>query len=249
MLNVRTLSMQKLGNEPYENEDSYYYDLRKGKFAIADGATECCFSKLWATLLTKIFVESDLSLFSLKRFNKKEATKALLSFLPIVQKEWNSKIEWNNLKWNVLEKAKMGAFASFLGVEIVRDDKEECYKWRAIAVGDCCLLQFKSYQLVTSFPLKSGSEFGSRPQMLPSIALQSTHFEVRYKSGKIRKGESIILATDALAEWILREGKETLSCNTLFSLNEEQLNEFFRKLIEGGRMRNDDITMIILTIV
>lgn len=248
MLNVKSFSMQKLGNEPHENEDAFHYDLEKGRFAIADGATECCFSKLWATLLARNFVESDLSLFSLKRFVKSEVTKALLSFLSALQKAWIDKIDWMSLEWNVLEKAKKGAFASFLGLEIVKEEKD-CYKWRAISVGDCCLLHFKSQRLVESFPLKNNLEFGNKPQMLPSIALPNICFEVRCKRGRVRRGENIILATDAVAEWILRESGRLPLCKTLLSLEEEQLRDFFKRLIEDGRMRNDDITFIILTFV
>ncbi|MEM2569938.1 MAG: protein phosphatase 2C domain-containing protein [Candidatus Bathyarchaeia archaeon] len=237
--------MQKLGNEPYENEDSFCYDLGKGKFAIADGATECCFSKLWATILTRHFVESDFSLFSLKKFVKNDVLKALLSFLYTSQRIWINEIDWTSLKWNVLEKAKKGAFASFLGFEMVRE--EEYCQWRAISIGDCCLIHFRSRQLVNSFPLRDSSEFGNKPEMLPSIALPNIRFRVNYRRGKMRRGENIILATDAVAEWILREGKMISICETISSLKEEELRDFFRRLIEDGRMRNDDITLLILT--
>jgi len=245
MFQVTQFHVQKLGNKPDECEDSFYYDLERGKFAIADGASECCFSRLWSTLLTEYFVRSDLSLFSIENFSKDELGKALLSFLPSAQDAWINKIDWPSLKWNVLEKARRGAFASFLGLEIGK--KESYYMWRAIAIGDCCLLHFKSQKLMDSFPLHSSLEFGSTPSMLSSIPSPNTHPEVSGKEGKVEKGEIMVLATDAIVEWILRENENGGDqYKSLFSLRNDDLKAFFEELIEDGKMKNDDLTLITL---
>jgi len=239
--------MQKLGNEPEEYEDSFYYDLERRKFAIADGASECCFSRLWAMLLTEYFVKADQSLFSLEIFSRDGLEGVLSRFLPAAQDSWVNRIDWLSLNWNVLEKSRRGAFASFLGLEI-GEKKEGYYVWRAIAVGDCCLLHFKSQELLDSFPLNASSEFGSTPLMLPSIPLPEIQYEISGKEGKVESGETIVLATDTAAEWVLRENESSEDqYKNLFSLRDCDLKIFFEKLIKDGRMRNDDVTLIILT--
>ncbi|MEM2971502.1 MAG: hypothetical protein QW270_03670 [Candidatus Bathyarchaeia archaeon] len=250
---LKSFYMQKLGNEPSDYEDSFYYDLNKGKFAIADGASECCFAKIWATLLTESFVKSDLSLFSFKNFSSDVWRKVSHGFLSIAQKEWVNKINWENLKWNVFEKAKKGAFASFLGLEIRKKRFKErySYKWRAIAVGDCCLLRVKSQKLVDSFPVTDSANFGSMPPMLSSISSSKALNEAKVygKLGEIESGDMMILATDGITKWIMQESKINKQIfRDLVSLESSELNSYFERLIESGKMKNDDITVIILSL-
>jgi len=250
---IKSFYMQKLGNEPGEYEDSCYYDLNKGKFAIADGASECCFAKIWAMLLTERFVKSDLSLFSFKNLSSNVWREVFLRFLSIAQKEWVNRINWENLKWNVFEKAKSGAFASFLGLEIRKNRFKErySYKWRAIAVGDCCLLRVKSQKLVDSFPITDSANFGSMPPMLSSISSPNAlnQVEVDSRLGEIESRDMIILATDSVAKWIMQESKINKKIfRDLVSLESNELNPYFERLIESRKMKNDDITAIILTL-
>lgn len=248
---IRSFSLQKLGNEPHEYEDSFYFNLESGKFAIADGVSESCFAKLWADILTKSFVESDISLFSFEEFSDEKINEVLQSFLAYVQKEWNEKIDWKNLPWYVEEKAKKGAFATFLGLELKRDSDYEAsqYHWRAVAIGDCCLFQTNGKQLINSFPVSESTQFGNTPLMLSSrISLDNFgKFKIRASKGVVKTNEKIILATDAVAKWILIqvEANQWTWEKQILS-KEEELRSFFNESIKNEKLRNDDITVVVL---
>jgi hypothetical protein len=238
--------MEKIGNEPDEYEDSFSYNIERRKFAIADGVSETCFSKLWSNILTESFVNSDYSLFSHGPLTSNSVNTLLLSFLQYSQKEWSKKINWKNLPWYVERKAKRGAFATFLGFE-VKEVKEGSWRWRAIAVGDCCLFQIGE-TISDIFPRYKSSDFGNEPFSLPSISSPEIlkKCKVEFKEGKVKK-EKIVLSTDALAKWIIEQyeiGKD--DWKKILLMQERDMKSFFKKIIEKGEMRNDDLTLLLL---
>lgn len=248
-LKVKLFFSQKLGNEPNEYEDSFYYNLAKRKFAIADGVSESCFAKLWADLLTKHFVESNISLFSVEEFSCKNIVKVLQSFVLSAQKEWNQKINWKDLPWYVEEKTRKGAFATFLGLELKIDYyKEDQYLWRAVAIGDCCLFQINGKQLITSFPIFNSTQFSNTPPMISSkLSFDAYECKICAMEGIVEANEKIILATDAIAKWILQRieanqwtwRKKVLLCG-------KKLRFLLDELIQNNKMRNDDITLAVV---
>lgn len=251
-IQTQTFFMQKLGNKLNEYEDSLHYSRKKGKFAIADGVSESCFAKLWANLLTKYFVRSNSSLFSLKNFSDNVKEEVLQPLLSSAQKEWNNKIDWKNLAWYVEDKTKRGAFATFLGLEVKRDEKQEdLYCWRAVAVGDCCLFQIDNKQLTSSFPLNDSTQFENTPSMLSSRFSPNDIFDkckIHVEEGTIKANGQIILATDALAKWILEENESGRQVwKEAILLKDKRVRSIFEKLVKTKKIRNDDITLVILT--
>jgi len=235
--------MQKMGNGPNENEDSFSYNIEKGKFAIADGVSDSCFSKLWGEILTNFFVNSDYSLFSFEGSPDKLRYKILLPILKHSQEEWNKRIDWKNLPWYVERKARMGAFATFLGVEI---KKEKSWRWRAIAIGDSCLFQVSKGTITDVFPRYKSSDFGNEPFVLSSVFSFETlkNCKVEFKEGKIDEGE-IILATDAVAKWIIEQYEKGMHIwRKILFMKEDEMKIFFEDLIQNRYIRNDDITFV-----
>jgi len=244
-IKVTAFSMQKLGNEPDENEDSFSYNVKRGKFAIADGVSDSCFSKLWSETLTNFFVNSDYSLFSIDVSPDDLKNKILLPILKHSQEEWNKRIDWKNLPWYVERKARMGAFATFLGVEI---KKEKSWRWRAIAIGDTCLFQVSKGTITDIFPRYKSSDFGNEPFVLSSVFPFETlkNCKVEFKEGKIDEGE-IILATDAVAKWIIEQCEKGMHIwRKILSMKEDEMKIFFKDLIQNRYIRNDDITLVLV---
>src|SRR5205085_485746 len=122
------------------------------------------------------------------------------------------------------EKAKAGAFATFLGITMWdpdqfkkttlfekaaslfrKHDPPQVWKWRGIAVGDSCAFQIRDDKLITSFPISNAGEFNSRPILLCSNPANNTGVwpEVRIQEGDCKVGDLFILATDAVAKWFL----------------------------------------------
>lgn len=251
-IQVTSFFMQKLGNEPKEYEDSFCFNLENGRFGIADGASESCFSKLWADLLTRFFVISDFSLFSFESFTDDITGHLLQPFIFTAQEEWNKRIDWENLPWNVKEKAKRGAFATFIGVELKEEHSKEkdSYRWRAIAVGDCCLFHVSNEQLIDIFPVQESTQFKSTPNMLPSkySPYLLNKCKVKVREGKVKLGEEIILATDSVAKWIIQQNEAgRYIWKDLIFLGQIEMKSLFEKLIENTIMKNDDITILLLT--
>jgi hypothetical protein len=239
--------MEKIGNTPDEYEDSFSYNIEMRKFAVADGVSEACFSKLWSNILTECFVNSDYSLFSHEPLTSDSVNMLLLSILQYSQKEWIERIDWRNLPFYVERKAKRGAFATFLGFEVKEEKTEEGWRWRAIAVGDCCLFQIGD-KITDIFPRYKSTDFGNEPSSLPSIPSPEIlkKCKVEFKEGIVKK-EKIILSTDALAKWIIEQyetGKD--EWKKILFMQGKDMRSFFEKIIEKGEMKNDDLTLLLL---
>jgi|688.fasta_scaffold697985_1 hypothetical protein len=254
-----TLSLPKHGNAPDEYEDAAFplsfdadEDLQEFRCAVADGATETSFSKLWANLLVSGFVDKEP--------------------LPDSRKKWQEQIPSTDQPWYVEEKAQSGAYAALACLTLLADST-----WSGEAVGDSCLLQIRDDHIIFSFPLKAAEDFNNRPALVCSKEDSSTEIEPKREVSQWQSGDKFLLLTDAIAHWLLgateaeaateseaeteakaeaeAEAAESVKAQAavvrLLTLeNEEQLLAFAteqRALIgDDGRpkLHNDDITIM-----
>src|SRR5438876_517203 len=126
---IKVFCCPKLGNSLEEYEDAWAHRQTRTpvgiRVAVADGATESSFAKLWAVLLAESYVRSEL------------AGAEFFARLKPARRLWRRRLAGRPLPWFASEKAKQCACAGFLGVEI---DTHRNH-WTALAVGDCCLMQ------------------------------------------------------------------------------------------------------------
>jgi serine/threonine protein phosphatase PrpC len=109
-------SVPKLGNNESENEDAYRLirspkkgpELRELRCAMADGATQASFSRFWAQLLVDNAVKTGY-------VPSENKLKAIIDRSAL---ELEKKVHEINLPWYAIEKAKRGAFSSFLWLSI-----------------------------------------------------------------------------------------------------------------------------------
>lgn len=230
----------KAGNSPDEYEDAFDINVEAGRFAIADGATESFCAREWAQLLVRGFV------------NNSSGKMCIEEWLAPLQESWHKAIDWSALPWYAEEKARSGAFAAFLGLELdVAVSHNASPRWRAIAVGDCALFHVRDNELKTAFPLANAREFGSRPILLCSnpIRNQAVWREVRIQEGDWYPGDLFFLSTDALAQWFLTQweaGAEPWSMLHALDDSQEKFEEFVTELRSKNLVRNDDMTLIII---
>lgn len=203
--------------------------------AVTDGATESSFAKLWAVLLAESYVRSAL------------AGSEFLAGLQPARRLWRRRLAGRPLPWFASEKAEQGAFAAFLGVEI------DAYKnrWTALAVGDCCLMQIdnvgKEMRVVESFPLQQSSQFTMSPYLIGSSADgESLKDRIHTSQGSLRDGDMLLLATDAMAAWLLKRHE---AGRPLWNWLYRKLGtpESFAAIVAYGRkngLRNDDFTLV-----
>lgn len=231
----------KQGNDPGENEDALAWNLQHGRFAIADGASESIGAKLWAQLLVEEFVRKPL----LK-------PDLLDAWVERFQPKWADEMAGKELPWYAEEKAEKGAFATLLGL-VVKPDGQ----WHALAVGDSCLFHVRDDALLAAFPIGDPDAFGTHPWLVGSIAPpEPTDEETRAKEiqGSWRAGDHLLLMTDALSAWFLRQSLDTGTppVSAVKQLLEagsdlEALSRELNALQEGQQMGNDDCALIAIT--
>jgi hypothetical protein len=228
-LDWRAFGCPKEGHSWEEIEDAFAADPGAGRFAVADGVAESAFAGTWAKLLTEIFVRS---------------RDQLSIWLPSAQQAWQVQCQRPHMPWYVEEKFVEGAHATFIGL---------CFRgprtWHASAVGDCCLFHVREGGLRQAFPVRQSQDFGSCP---PSLRSRSNGDEKGTKYlhlwGRWHQGDLILLATDALGEWFLRQFEERREpwneCRQIKT--QQQFAGWVRQRREAKEIRNDDTTLMVI---
>lgn len=237
-LSMQQILLPKSGFESSECEDFIGADEQNCRFAVADGATEAFDARNWAQRLAENWVRSDSAL-TPETFHSWVAAEGLA-----LHSSWSQL----SLPWYAEEKARTGSFAAFVGLEL--DLKAETPAWKAVALGDACLLHCRDGALIKSLPLSSSASFNSAPLLVasePSIYKTSEQSLV-IDSGCCENNDVLFLLSDAAAAWYL-ERFEQKTFSDLFEHNDSAaLTEFFENERRTGRIRNDDIAVMRLEI-
>lgn len=233
---TKQLLLPKLGHEPSECEDAIAVDTQNCRFAVADGATEAFDARNWAQRLAQSWVQ-------------KQTASTVEQFREWVAAEGRElRDSWNglSLSWYSEEKARTGSFAALVGVEL--DLNTDAPSWKAIALGDACLMHCRRGTLLKSLPVCRSENFNSAPVL---VASDSSMHEACMKSvvidsGSCESGDVLLLLSDGVASWSLeRFEKNDLEPSDFFETkSEHELQRFFDDERLAGRMRNDDIAVV-----
>lgn len=239
----------KAGNPPDEYEDAskiaYPHRLTPegglARAAIADGASESAFAQSWAKILTDAFIENPLELSQLN-------APALTGWLAPAQKQWHDAVPWHRLPWHGQAKARHGAMATLLGVTFRQKRNRRRLAWQAIAIGDCCLFIVNHDTLTLSFPLGHSAQFNDHPSLICSNPANNQNLwqQASQISGECRPGDRFILASDAIAHWLLQEqeaGNQPLQTLVHLKPGQEWTN-WLQSRRAHRAIRNDDATLI-----
>jgi len=232
-LQLRQLLLTKLGQEASECEDSLAIDTETCRFAVADGATEAFDARRWAERLAQNWVQREATL-TLEEFRVWVAAEGRE-----LQESWNGL----SLSWYSEEKARAGSFAAFVGVEL--DLGTDAPSWKAIALGDTCLLHCRNGALVKGLPLSHSESFNTAPILVASDSTlhESSMRSVAIESGSCESGDVLLLMSDAAAAWYLK-GLENGARDLFDTKGDEELSRFFDEERLAGRIRNDDLAII-----
>jgi hypothetical protein len=244
--NLAWFKTAKRGNEPHQWEDGFAEDLAAGRVAIADGASEGIFCKRWAALLARTFVEDESDL---------GVPATLNSWVEKCRNLWAAEIDVPHLAWSKQVKvARTGAAATFLGLELcvaseVEGDGNYSVAWRAWAVGDACLFILRSERIISSFPVMAAREFGPGPTLLRTLGAGGDPTPAQAR-GTCRPGDVLVLATDAVAEYLLQSaerGEGTSHVRLLAAgLDEDTWLAEIEGLRSRNQMVNDDCTLVLV---
>jgi hypothetical protein len=225
----RTFHMSKAGHRVDEYEDAFAGDPEQGRFAIADGASESAFADAWARILVKAYVETP---------------GPWSGWLDAARERWRVQVEGRELPWYAETKFAEGAYAAMLGLAFTKD------RWIATAVGDCCFFQVRDHGLRRAFPMRHSREFGNRPSLLSSRSRLVEQPRTRrfHLQGNFRAGDAVLLMTDALSQWFLQqaEGGRQPWKDLQALATDEQFVESMKDLRETGKLRNDDVTLMLI---
>ncbi len=239
-VSVHSFWLPKAGNEASEYEDAFACDERRGLFALTDGASDAFESRLFAQSLVKRFVDNPCD------------GGALVEWVKTCAGDWNRGISWSALPWYGLEKARIGAFSTFLGLRLKCNGKRGI-RYDAFAVGDSCFFHIRRGRLIRRFPLKKSGEFGVTPPLLSTSAQYNERLAALGAptscGGWLKPGDTFMLATDALACWFLKAyesgGNAWKVLPLLVALPTPDLEMCVHGLRSLGEMRNDDVTVVV----
>ena len=128
-LHVRRFWCPKRGSSADEYEDATAVsagDRTACRMAVADGASESSFARLWAVLLVDAYARGMLS------------SEALSRQLAPLQQRWSAEVAAKPLPWYATEQARSGASAALTGLTLCRGGT-----WQALGAGDSCLLHMR----------------------------------------------------------------------------------------------------------
>lgn len=237
-LRQQQILLPKSGFEPSECEDFIGIDEEKCRFAVADGATEAFDARSWAQRLAQNWVHNDFALTE-HSFQEWIAAEGLA-----LHSSWNQL----TLPWYAEEKARNGSFAAFVGVEF--DLETEVPSWKAIALGDACLVHCRAGSLLKSLPLSDAASFNTAPLLVasdPALFKSSAHALVT-DSGACQNNDVLFLLSDAVAAWYLEHFDQSDFSGVLASNDHCAAAAFFENERKAGRIKNDDIALVRLEV-
>jgi hypothetical protein len=231
----QAFAVPRQGHSAQEYEDASAANAARGRFAVADGATESAFAGLWARLLVDAFVSNDAL---------DPATWA--DWLPAIQTRWEAEVGRQPLPWYGEIQCQQGAFATFLGVVV------QPPRWQALAVGDSCLFHIRQGQLRSAFPVSHAADFGDSPWLVGSRGFSPGTMALREHrlQGEFAAGDRLWLMTDALAKWFMHLAEagqrpwELLEPLLWLADAPARFVNWIAALRGAGQIRNDDVTLL-----
>ncbi|MBO0840924.1 MAG: hypothetical protein J2O49_08915 [Sciscionella sp.] len=217
----------KAGREPGENEDRAAAGTQR--FAVADGATRSARPEIWAEILVHAFVE-----------HRDPFDPIVLADL---RSQWLHEVDQPGLPWHAIAKLQLGGAATFVGLEL--DERGLHYSCHAI--GDACLLHLRDGNLLTVGPLDQPDQFGSDPDLLTTLAFDTRHQHAMWSAdGDYRPGDQFVLASDALAKYLLRRHHTSAAVDMDAVLHGDFDQWVVAARAEDG-LDNDDTTICLVT--
>lgn len=249
---VQAFQLPKEGEDPAGCEDAFRIrgvapdwdgraaslDSRCLRAVLSDGATLSYRSRVWAKLLAGAFAGLCPPLSHLDFLHDRFSG---------LGREWQAQVEHGlaRREWYDDQGLDDGAYASLLVLRLADA------RWRAEALGDSCLFLVRDHALAVAFPLDSPESFDRAPDLLCSVPHRNRRLQgrVRTASGTARPGDVFLLASDAVARWILEyEGWKDL----LELAGEADPRAAFANLVglerRMARLEDDDATVLVVKV-
>lgn len=246
MFQWREFFVPKDYDTPQYYEDACAINEDAGRVAIADGVSSAVFSAAWAQILTRSVAANPPNV-------RDEAEFA--GWLAERRKEWAAGIHVPSLPYHLLMKLRQvgGGFATLAWIDVERCEQTDCadagYVVRGQGVGDSCVFHVRNGQLLAKWPMQTSADFESDPISVGSVNFQRDQgLEFQEFEWQADRGDLIVLATDAIADWVYKmvEAGEVVNWDDLSHLPDVQLAEYITALRESHWLKRDDTTLVFL---
>ena len=232
----------KQGNSGEECEDQFIVSSSFHSCALADGAADAAYSRVWAEILVTSFCKQVTDQISPSEID------AWLSESITRWREFESTLQLRSLPWFTVEKLSNGSAATFVGLSFgIPSSTCDHLIWKALAYGDACLFVVQENRLRLSFPIESSEEFSNAPLLLRTV-FSPEQDRLLVRTGSSSYGDRCYLMTDALALWFLKsfEGnsKPWEELNSIANIAD--FENFVSQKCSHSEMRNDDASLIVI---
>jgi len=234
----RALSAPKEGNSEAQYEDAFAHTPLDGEtftVAVADGASAAGFAREWACLLVRAFTDGELPA------GDAEAAEAVAA----LGRDWRESVGGRATSWHAQEKLESGSAATLL---VVTWDRAKG-TWSARSVGDVCVFLVRGKRLRYAFPLTKARKFDDRPALVSTeVGARSPMPDlVRYVE-RFEEGDRFLLMNDALAAYFLTEFDAKRRPWNDLPETPEALGPWLKVRRDAGRIKNDDVTLVDVTV-
>lgn len=241
-IKTATVLLPKQDCLPSECEDALDLNVMKGRFAVADGATEAFDSGRWARMLVKAWARS-----SELKLEREALTSTVEDLGQRLSKKWQHK----DLPWYAEEKARAGSYAAFAGLTI-NEGEDGSSMWRALVIGDSCIFHERNGVIEKGIPTISPSFFSYTPTLLSSrsnVIDEALIETVCVITGKAESGDIFLLLTDAISCWYLSYAVPDCVLHDEFhtvltSSDPIRKTDLIQRERSMGRLRNDDVAVL-----
>lgn len=220
------------------SEDAYAVDARVGRVALADGASTAWRAGDWAATLAAAWVDAPP--------HDPDGTdrSAFVDWLTATQEAFTAEdLSDAQGEWFTQAAAERGAHAALLGLQLSDLDGERP-QWRALAVGDVCVFHVRGEGLLAAVPLDDPAQFTSRPDLISSLP-GALGAEPSIAQGELQEGDLLVLASDALAAFLLRLDAAGEPVWTLVrDLDRARFTTFVTAGHAAGLLERDDTTLV-----
>ncbi len=226
-------------------EDAFDVDSVRGLVAVCDGVSSTIFAARWAGIVAKAAVAEPPAA------NNPEL---LESWLHRTRHAWAHSIDETALAWHQKPKLLDGAATTLLWIEISQPDASpgvaRPYRLRAYSVGDCCLFHVRGGHLLQTFPIQDSTRFDEHPQVIRSVLKRGEKLAFEAMETLCNPGDLLMLATDAVASWTLRqlEAGAAIDWDAYWNVSLEQWQHWLLELRQQNQIRYDDSTAILLRV-
>lgn len=206
------------------------------RVAVSDGASTSSGSARWASLLClgSVAFEEDWA---------RDPEGA--DWLRTSRSAWQSASEGElgtDAPWYARTALALGAHATLL---VLRLDGA---LWQALAIGDTNLFQVREGRPCLAFPLEQPAFFDQAPDLVSSRGSRGgPNPPVRRMEGSLEPGDVLILATDALARFLMEQDAWSWALSLLGDPSPEAR---FLDAVQKGRanrqLKDDDTTLVLL---